>query len=54
MRAVEVPAGRHTVTFVFAPPILKSSVYVTAVAALIVGLALIALRRRERVRSTTR
>jgi uncharacterized membrane protein YfhO len=54
MRAVEVPAGRHTVTFIFAPPILRTSVYVTAAAALVAGLALVALRRRESVRSTTR
>jgi hypothetical protein len=40
MRAIEVPAGRHMVSFVFAPRILKIAIYVNIGAGLIVLLLL--------------
>lgn len=42
MRAVKVPAGRHMVSFVFAPPIFTASFIVSLVAAAVVGLTLLA------------
>lgn len=49
MRAVEVPAGRHVITFVFTPTTLKASVYVSLAATGFVMLTLIvALVKRKR------
>jgi hypothetical protein len=47
MRAVEVPAGSHMVSFVFAPKSLKWSVYLSLAAAIIIFAALIILRFRQ-------
>jgi len=49
MRAVEVPVGRHVITFVFTPTTLKASVYVSLAATGFVMLTLIvAMVRRKR------
>jgi membrane protein YfhO len=45
MRAVRVPAGRHRVTFDFAPGVLKYSAY-ASVAALVLALAALAIAAR--------
>lgn len=49
MRAVAVPAGRHLVSFVFAPPILRTSAYVS-VAAAVLSLILLVLPFAKRNR----
>ncbi|HJQ26231.1 MAG TPA: YfhO family protein [Blastocatellia bacterium] len=55
MRAVKVPAGRHVVSFVFAPEVFRVSLVVSLAAALLLGVGLVfaAVRRRgEGYRST--
>lgn len=55
MRAVKVPAGRHVVSFVFAPGVFRVSLVVSLAAALLLGVGLVfaAVRRRgEGSRST--
>jgi hypothetical protein len=54
MRAVRVPAGRHMVSFEFAPATFRLSVYVTAAALVFIGAALTAIRLRKRRRETER
>jgi Bacterial membrane protein YfhO len=50
MRAVKVPAGRHVVSFVFAPEVFRASLVVSLAAAALLGLGLVvaAVRRRRR------
>ncbi|HEY9233080.1 MAG TPA: YfhO family protein, partial [Blastocatellia bacterium] len=49
MRAVKVPAGRHVVSFVFAPEVFRASLVVSLAAAALLGLGLVvaAVRRRR-------
>ena len=49
MRAVKVPAGRHVVSFVFAPEVFRASLMVSLAAAALLGLGLVvaAVRRRR-------
>jgi hypothetical protein len=47
MRAAKVPAGRHVVSFVFAPRVFRASLVISLVAAALLGLGLafVAVRR---------
>ncbi len=47
LRAVAVPAGRHVVEFVFDPGVAKLGLAISAVAWLLLALALLTLRRAE-------
>jgi hypothetical protein len=48
MRAVEIPAGAHVVSFIFAPRALAIGAYASGLSAIIVVIALILLRRKWR------
>jgi len=54
MRAVRVPAGRHMVSFEFAPATFRLSVYVTAAMLILIGAAFTAILVRQRRRETER
>jgi hypothetical protein len=54
MRAVRVPAGRHMVSFEFAPATFRLSIYVTAATLILTGAAFTVILLRKRRRETER